>query len=77
MSLITICDGGCGKQSPDFNHGRAGMGPHVANGWTYVPTLLPEDRNHIGVRWAQHPSKGYIFCEDCWARVKTALEPAP
>ena len=59
MSTIIVCDGGCGRQSPDPKTRL-----HVANNWL---------RARVGSR--HHEASEYQFCDACAPRVLEALQP--
>lgn len=63
MATIIVCDGGCGKQSPDVEK------LHIANHWTQVW----HSSDPLNRRPPAFPQK--IFCDECWLRVTKAFHP--
>jgi len=64
MATITVCDGGCGAQSPDA---KARGGPHVANHWFRV-------RAHSNIDFDRRsPHDDKLFCKTCETRIRRTL----
>ena len=66
MAKQTLCDGGCGKVSPDAR------GLHIANKWYGV--RVEQFRRMITTSAMQVVSDGQ-YCEDCYEPIRAVLVP--